>query len=84
MLASDRPFRDSRTAVNAYADAWALNYYLIKYHPKEYTAYLKMLAQKPRLGKDGPERRLEEFCDSFGDIRELERDFLKQMAKIKS
>jgi hypothetical protein len=84
MLASDRPFRDSRTAANAYADAWALNYYLIKYHPEAYTAYLKMLAQKPRLGKDSPERRLEEFHESFGEIGELERDFLKQMAKIKS
>jgi hypothetical protein len=84
MLASDRLFRDSRTAANAYADAWALNYYLIKYHPEAYTAYLKLLAQKPRLGKDGPERRLEEFHKSFGEIGDLERDFLKQMAKIKS
>ena len=41
MLRDSRRFRDPRTAVDAYADAWALNYYLIKYEPKEYTAYLK-------------------------------------------
>jgi len=84
MLVSDQPFRDPRTAAKAYADAWALNYYLIKYHPEAYTAYLKTLSEKPRLGKDGPGRRLQEFHDHFGEIGDLERDFFKQMAKIKS
>ena len=36
MLRDSRRFRDPRTAVDAYADAWALNYYLIKYQPKAY------------------------------------------------
>ena len=34
------------TAVAAYADAWALNYYLIKYRPHEYAAYLKTARRK--------------------------------------
>ena len=32
---------DSATALDAYAEAWALNYYLIRNHPKEFVAYLK-------------------------------------------
>jgi hypothetical protein len=83
MLRDSRRFRDPRTAVDAYADAWALNYYLIKYEPKAYTAYLKDLAEKRPLIDDDPKDRLTEFRKHFGDLRKLEQDFLKQMSRIK-
>ena len=83
LVADDRRFRDPRSAANAYADAWALNYYLIKYEPDAYLAYLKMLAEKPPLADDGPAARLAEFHDHFGDPRRLQREFLKQMARVK-
>ena len=62
LLADNQRFRNPSTAVAAYADAWALNYYLIKYRPKQYAAYLEMLAEKPPL--DGrrprhPPRRIQ-------------------------
>ncbi|HEX5472253.1 MAG TPA: DUF1570 domain-containing protein, partial [Lacipirellulaceae bacterium] len=83
MIRDSRRFRDPRTAVDAYADAWALNYYLIKYEPKEYTAYLKALAAKRPLIDDAPQTRLTEFRDQFGNIPKLERDFLKQMSRVR-
>ncbi len=83
MIRDSRRFRDPRTAVDAYADAWALNYYLIKYEPKEYTAYLKLLATKRPLIDDDPQTRLTEFREHFGDLHKLERDFLKQMSRVK-
>ena len=83
MLRDSRRFRDSKTAADAYADAWALNYYLIKYHPKEYNEYLKVLAQKKPLIDDTPEDRLAEFRAHFGDLNRLEQDFLKQMSRVK-
>ena len=83
LLATNDRFRHPRTAPDAYADAWALNFYLIKYRPKQYASYLKMLAAKPPIKEDTPDRRLAEFREHFGEIRELERDFLKQMAKVK-
>jgi hypothetical protein len=82
LLADNRRFRDPHTAVAAYADAWALNYYLIKFHGKEYAAYLKLLAEKPSLMEDDPETRLDEFRQHFGDLRTLEREFLKQMSRV--
>ena len=54
LLADDDRFRDPQTAVDAYADAWALNYYLIKYQPKAYADYLKTLAEKPPLDRRRP------------------------------
>ncbi len=76
-------FHNPRTAFDAYADAWALNYYLIKYQTKNYTEYMKMLAEKPPLVDDTPETHLAEFREHFGDLNKLQQDFLKQMSRVK-
>jgi hypothetical protein len=83
LLRDSRRLRDPRTAVDAYADAWALNYYLIKYEPKAYTEYLETLAEKRPLIDDTPEARLAEFRKHFGDLGKLEQEFLKQMSRVK-
>lgn len=83
LLRDSRRLRNPKTAVDAYADAWALNYYLIKYQPKAYTEYLKALANKRPLIDDTPKARLAEFQAHFGDISKLEQEFLKQMARVK-
>jgi hypothetical protein len=83
LLRDSRRFRDPRTAVDAYADAWALNYYLIKYEPKTYADYLKALAEKRPLIDDTPAERLAEFRAHFGDLGKLEQEFLKQMSRVK-
>jgi hypothetical protein len=83
LLADDRRFRNPQTAVEAYADAWALNYYLIKYESKAYAAYLKSLAKKPPFVNDDPPTRLQDFRHHFGDPSRLEQQFLKQMSRVK-
>jgi hypothetical protein len=83
MLDDNRRFRDPESAADAYADAWALNYYLIKYKPKAYTAYIKALAEKRPLIEDEPASRLAEFRQHFGDPRELQQEFLRQMSRVK-
>jgi hypothetical protein len=83
LISDSQRFRDPRTALDAYADAWALNYYLIKYEPKAYTAYLKMLAEKRPLIDDEPQKRVAEFREHFGDLERLEQDFLKQMTRLR-
>jgi hypothetical protein len=83
LVSDNRRFRDPRTAADAYADAWALNYYLIKYKPQAYTNYLKLLATKPPLVEDDSQKRLSEFREHFGELDDLERAFLKQMSRVK-
>jgi hypothetical protein len=83
LLADDRRFRNPQTAADAYADAWALNYYLIKYEPKAYAAYLKELADKRPLVDDDPQTRLAEFRKHFGELHDLEQEFLKDMSRVK-
>lgn len=83
MVAEDKRFRNGRTAVDAYADAWALNYYLIRYHPNEYLAYVQMLSKQQPLVPTTPTQRIEEFRTHFGDPAEIERKFIKRMSNLR-
>ena len=50
-----RPSHAQRAlALDAYAEAWALNYYLIRHHAKQYLAYLQILSEKKQLVWDNP------------------------------
>lgn len=67
LVSSDRLFRDTRAAPAAYADAWALTFYLLRARQDEYLAYVKHLAGKQRLVWDDEATRLAEFKEHFGD-----------------
>jgi hypothetical protein len=83
LVVDDDRFHDSRTAVDSYAEAWAWNYFLIKWHPDEYLAYLKELAAKPVLEPEKPAERLATFRKHFGDdLTELEADFSRRMSRV--
>jgi hypothetical protein len=82
LVADDKRFRDIKQATAAYAEAWALNYYLLKARSKQYVAYLQRLAAKPPLVWDGPEKRLQEFQEVFGDLEQLNIDLLRQIDKL--
>lgn len=84
LITEDKRMREVRGAVDAYAEAWALNYYLIRNHPKQYIAYIKMLSEKQQLLWDDPATRLKEFREAFGDdLSKLDADFLRQMQKVR-
>jgi len=84
LIADDKRIRDTRTSLDAYAEAWALNYYLLNHHPRQYAEYLKMLSAKPPLVWDDPETRLTEFQQAFGkNLSQLDADFLRYMQRLK-
>ncbi len=83
IVGSDDAFRQPDTAVDAYAQAWALTYYLMKWRPKDYAAYLKMIAAKPQLAPGSSAERLAEFRKHFGDVGVLADDFQRQMQRIR-
>lgn len=83
LISDDERLRHPRTAVDGYAEAWAWNYFLIKWHPKKYAKYLKTIADKPLLTKDDRTTRLTDFQAHFGDdLQELEAEFIRRMSKI--
>ena len=84
LVADDRRIKTPISAVDAYAEAWAWNYFLIRWRTKQYVAYLKMLAEKGPLVWDEPATRLAEFRKYFGeDVQALEADFVKRMSRLK-
>lgn len=83
LLTGDDRFRNTATALDAYAEAWALNYYLLRVHPDKYAKYLKQLAEKTPLVNDDPKARLEQFQAVFGDLATLDADFIRQMQRVR-
>jgi hypothetical protein len=83
LIADDRRLRDPTQASDAYSEAWALNYFLIRQRPKEFEAYLKVLAGKGPLLWDKPDARLKEFQRAFGDLQALDAEFVRQMSRLR-
>ena len=83
LIVDDSRFRNSRTAVNAYAEAWAWTYFLATWHTDELVAYLKDIADKPLLTPQDKKGRLADFAKHFGsDFAKLEDEFYRRMSRI--
>lgn len=84
LIAGDERFRDTSTALDAYADAWALTYFLNKRYPDEYDAYLEAVARKRPLVYATADERVAEFRKAVGkDLDTLEREFLLYMRRVR-
>lgn len=65
LIASDRLFASDGDA--AYAEAWALTFYLAERHPREYFQLLSKVAARPPLEPYTSARRLQDFRSVLGD-----------------
>ncbi|HUG66447.1 MAG TPA: DUF1570 domain-containing protein [Pirellulaceae bacterium] len=84
LISNDDRFRDPRTASDAYAEAWSLNYFLIRKHLQEYLEYMQVLSEKLPLRYDEPEDRLAQFKAAFGDdLEKLNTEFLRYMRTVR-
>lgn len=82
LISSDKRLKNPKQADDAYAEAWAINYHLIRSRKKDYTKYLKMLSKKTPLIKDDPETRLKEFRQVFGhDLESLDKKMLRHILR---
>ncbi len=84
LIVDDKRMRDPRAALDAYAEAWAFNYFLLKRHGKQYNDYLMMLASKKAWFIGDAESRLKEFRTYFGDdLKELDDEFVRYTLSLK-
>lgn len=84
LIQSDKRAANAETATDAYAEAWALTYFLVKRKRKQYEKYLAAIAEKPRLIWDKPEERLKEFQQAFGnDLDKLDTELLRYVARLR-
>jgi hypothetical protein len=84
LIRDDERLRDPDQSLDAYAEAWALTYFLIRQYPRQYVEYLKMLSEKKPLLWDEPENRIQQFKAAFGEnLQALDTEFLRYMAKVR-
>lgn len=84
LISEDNRLRQQDSALDAYAEAWALNHFLLTRRSKDYVKYLEHLAAKKPLEIDTKEQRLSEFKDYFGDdLVKLDREFLSYISRLR-
>jgi hypothetical protein len=83
LLVDDRRFRDTRTSLDAYAEAWALNHYLLKQRPAQYVAYLKAIGEKQPLVWDEPSERHKQFQSFLGDPGKIDAELLRYVRRLR-
>jgi hypothetical protein len=83
LLTDDGYFRDPQSAADAYAGAWALNYYLLRVRRQEYVAYLRESAARQPLAELNSEERVAQFRRAFGDLEALDSHWRRYMLRIR-
>jgi hypothetical protein len=82
LICDDRRFGDKSTVADAYAESWALTYYLLKAHSDNYADYMKAMAKLPPLGEGDARQRVELFKAHFGaDLAKLDQQFVTFMRR---
>ena len=75
-ISSDRMFQTA--ALNGYAQAWALSFFLAETRSTPYWQYLQTVSERDPLKPYGADERLADFQSAFGnDIDRLEVAFLR-------
>lgn len=80
-IREDALFRSA--TFDAYAEAWALTFYLVETRPAPYARYLKHISQRDPLKKYTAEAREQDFKNAFRtNLQALEVDYLKFMNQL--
>jgi hypothetical protein len=78
LVGSDKVFTNS--AERAYAESWALTFYLSETRPRDYEQYLQRIAARKPLTSYWAEERVRDFRSVFGDdLALLENNFFVWM-----
>jgi len=84
LLRDDKRLQTTDGGLDAYAEAWALTYFLLNRYPRQYVAYLKRLSEKKPMRYDNAQTRLAEFREAFGDdLEKLDAEFVHAMSRLR-
>ncbi len=82
LIQDDKRFRDPAQSVEAYAEAWALAYFLLDRKQKDFVRYLEELSKMKPLDQKHPEQRLEVFEKHFGGLEQLNADLIEYLRHV--
>ncbi|HEX4129594.1 MAG TPA: DUF1570 domain-containing protein [Pirellulales bacterium] len=82
LIGSDRLFEQD--VDRAYAQAWALTFFLCETQSQRYDEYLKLVAKRAAFEKYSSTQRLKDFTKVFGELPLVESHFLRFMKELKT
>lgn len=83
LVIDDDRFRHSQTALDSYAEAWGLTYFLATVRPSAYVRYVKLVNARPPMVAYAQKDRLEDFERAFGKSPEsLDADFRRFIVRF--
>lgn len=84
LLSDDKRFRGGAATESAYAESWAMTYFLIKTRRDEYVRFLKKLSEGAPLVRRSPQERLDLVEQSFNTtIAELDQQLVEFMRRVR-
>lgn len=84
LLSDNKRFEQPASATQAYAESWALTYFLIRTKRKEYLEYMRRLSDGKTLEERSGRERVEMFTEVFGaDLPKLDRAFVNYMRRVR-
>lgn len=85
LVSSDARLTDAETAVDAYAEAWALTYFLLRTRQPSYCRLLRKLREQARLRWLTAAERLTDFREQVAeDLTKLDQEFLRYIRRIRA
>ena len=84
LMQDDTRFRQSDLTVDAYAEAWALNHFLLKRYRRQYQQYLAFLSEKKAIQPVSPEQRIADLEQYLGkSLEQVDREFVNYLSKLR-
>lgn len=84
LLADDSRYQNAATAEAAYAEGWALTYFLIKTRRDQYVDFMKELSSGRPLAEKTQRARIEDFEKAFDTtLADLDKAFVSYMRRVR-
>jgi len=84
LLADDSRFRNPTTTEAAYAECWALTYFLIRTRRRQYIDYLQRLSESKLMVERSAAERIQMFEQAFEmPVAELDDQFVSYMRRVR-
>lgn len=85
LLASDEPFESQENLAAAYAESWALTYFLIRTRRKAFDRLMNQISSNKPLRPVGAEGRLKQVTDATGmTATELETAVIRYVSRLRT
>ena len=84
LISNDDRFRTPQTATDAYAESWALTYFLLKTKRKEYVEYLRKLSDIRVMEELSARERVSMFEKVFDtSVAEIDKELINYMKQVR-